>query len=305
MKRGFTLIELLVVIGVIAILATLVLSRVGAVSEQAKSLRCKGKLNNLGKAALARYVSANRMPVACDYQVRKRGSVKTPIVYDIKRGWVTGPDDYANAGKSTSPLEVKRSVWCGADGYRSMTNGTLWTYIGGSDAYICDSLRSYARKEGFEQPVIGYAMGRMFGMRQAGASGEEPKDIPGDGDYGREMDNLRPHGTDWKHSEAAQPSKTLLFAELPLDKTLLNNQTKSDGMLDYTEKYKESIGFCHKSAGRWIAHVCFADGHVEALASPEPFDPENPPKPETSLEWTTWLCTGGYDGAQPSGDVAR
>jgi prepilin-type processing-associated H-X9-DG protein len=76
----------------------------------------------------------------------------------------------------------------------------------------------------------------------------------------------------WLHVDTVAQSGTaairLLFAELPgqLGKTIDTSTTKADSVLDPVNN--EYVGFNHKIAKKWIAHVAFADGHVDGLVQP-------------------------------------
>ena len=76
----------------------------------------------------------------------------------------------------------------------------------------------------------------------------------------------------WLHVDSVAQSGTaairLLFAELPgqLGKTIDTTTKAADSVLDPVNN--EYIGFNHKSGKKWIAHVAFADGHVDGLVQP-------------------------------------
>jgi prepilin-type processing-associated H-X9-DG protein len=59
-----------------------------------------------------------------------------------------------------------------------------------------------------------------------------------------------------------------MFAELPgqLGKTIDTSSTQADSVLDPANN--EYLGFNHKIGKKWIAHVAFADGHVDGLVQP-------------------------------------
>ena len=65
-----------------------------------------------------------------------------------------------------------------------------------------------------------------------------------------------------------------------------SSDTFSPDVIDRELGWAESIGFNHKHSNRLVAHVSFADGHVEKLVAPSTFDSSK------AEELTKWLCTG-------------
>lgn len=94
----------------------------------------------------------------------------------------------------------------------------------------------------------------------------------------------------------ALPAKTVLFVELDLD----DSEVKSDGSLSGDQvwdwdKGDESMGFNHENNGIMEAHVCFADGHVEAIRDPSP----DPTSPDTGKRrgLSKWYGSGGLNSS--------
>jgi prepilin-type processing-associated H-X9-DG protein len=91
----------------------------------------------------------------------------------------------------------------------------------------------------------------------------------------------------------------LLFAELPAYKlegnrfveSVSTEQKASDGVVetqigDKIASNEETIGFNHRVGKRHVAHVAFADGHVDGVAAPD--------KPSARLlqDLTCLMCNG-------------
>ncbi|MBQ9693802.1 MAG: hypothetical protein IJV69_03510, partial [Kiritimatiellae bacterium] len=74
---------------------------------------------------------------------------------------------------------------------------------------------------------------------------------------------------DSEKREEALPSKTALIVELDLDNESVKseNDLAGDQVWDW-DTGDESMGFNHEDNGLFYAHVCFADGHVEAIRDP-------------------------------------
>jgi prepilin-type processing-associated H-X9-DG protein len=136
--------------------------------------------------------------------------------------------------------------------FYSITNGVLWTSVGKeANVYLCDAHKKVLERQTGGRVRRSYVMNRYFGYddRNTGSP------------------YLR-----WVHVDSVAQSGTaairLLFAELPgqLGKTINTSTAQADSVLDPTNN--EYIGFNHKIAKKWIAHVAFADGHVEGLVEP-------------------------------------
>lgn len=92
--------------------------------------------------------------------------------------------------------------------------------------------------------------------------------------------------------EEAIPSKTAILVELDLDNENVKsaNDLAGDQVWDW-DKRDECMGFNHEDNGLYYAHVCFGDGHVEAIRDPSP-DPLNP-NTTRRQKLSKWHGSGG------------
>ncbi len=106
---------------------------------------------------------------------------------------------------------------------------------------------------------------------------------------------LRPY-IDSEDRGTATPGQTALFVELDVDNDALrqDNSLAGDQVWDWDEG-DESMGFIHDDNGLRYAHVCFADGHVEAIRDPSS-DSENPDKTKR-LRLSKWYGSGGLSAS--------
>lgn len=285
MKRGFTLLEMLVVIGIISVLATLLIPKFSAISENARSLRCKSKLKSLGAAALTYNSMYGQMPLGADAKMKWLNDSGN-LQYRLGRGWVCGGQPGKNYPDFSESLKESRDtgtditlvdpVYYGQDGYTAITNGSLWTLMGNVDAYMCETFRKGTK---IKDPMRSYMMNRLFALPDRG----KYVDLQGQ-EIGRFYPKIPEQKTTWNSEEYAQDSKTLLFAEMEL-----TGKTGRSGVVDFDE----NIGFLHKVGRRDAANVCFADGHVETLLKPTGGGVS---------AYVTWLCSGGICGAEPASE---
>ena len=283
-KIGFTLVELLVVMSIIGILAAALTMQITKARDTSRAVKCKANLRNLAQSALNYAVDHGELPWAGSHEIAnstRSGSGYTTTV-DLRRGWVdwTKSDgssefwskDYMG-GASFSGKGVLVTKCSGKPGYMSVTNGVLWSYMGKDlSAYVCDSqvrnMDSTVKLDG--DVKRSYVMNCYFGYNKdyAPIAPARHRDI-----Y---LDNLSANGS---------ASSLLLFAELGTQDSGDKN-TKEDGVLETViQGYnndaettqapaQEYIGFNHRIGGGGsklsgsflVAHVAFADGHVDALS---------------------------------------
>lgn len=95
--HGFTLIEMLVTIGIIALLAAILISAVGAAIRRAKCTRCQVQVNDLAAALEAYYREYGRWPVGL------KGETDTPSEsHDVEKEVVGGLDTCPNVVRMLS-----------------------------------------------------------------------------------------------------------------------------------------------------------------------------------------------------------
>lgn len=284
-RKGFTLLEMLIVIGIIAVLVGVMMMSFSGSSDSARAAQCLNNMRSLSNAVIAYGIATANYPPAGTYDYKatdKRGkritlSPGNPSYDNNFQGWI----GYGSGNSPVSPY------YQGDDTaqYFAITNGTIWRYIrGGRDAYTCPAHVLAARKEGVT-PAWSYVMNSYFGWRYGGKAATRTEDRI------REFDqNLAFCYKGGRARESRSPSKTLLFAEMPFvvqkgvqdPKFATSASDAFDTVLQYGAKDEdnldaemscaasggsEAIGFNHRNGkhGDYMAHVAFADGHVEKI----------------------------------------
>lgn len=271
--RGFTLVELLVVISIIGILAAALVVPVNNMRETARAVKCKANLRNLAQAALNYSVDRNYMPFAGPYEwvdSYRSSSGEYRRQVKLNRGWVNwtrsdgGVEEWPKAYEGGNSRSAKGSMvvrYDGRAGFNSVTNGALWGYMGKDiKSYVCEAHKRLVWERLRQRPEIhrSYAMNCYFGYNY----------------------KYQPITHGWRHIHAnslsarGSASTLLLFAELPSEQSDANNFT--DGVIEteirgfnkgrgIPNPPEEKIGFNHAVGKRRVAHVAFADGHVDVL----------------------------------------
>lgn len=283
MKRAFTLVELLIVIGIIGTLMATLIHYAWGGTEAARAAQCKANLKNLANAvgnAVAADTTYHRYPLAgsiehVNFGGFDSGNAGSNRTYSEQKGWISwnsngayknNPKNHvANQGWFTSTYNNDRETreYC-------LTNGALWSVISASaETYRCPN-HTRVMKEA--NPNWSYVMNAWFGWDETMGQGTRQF-------LGRTADGMR-------------ADKRLLFAELQWtdytgEKPEAN--ASSGTRCDCTLQYKgcggkaepEVIGFNHKSGRDVVAHVVYADGHVDEIAWRDGQDLQ---------ELTKWLC---------------
>ena len=279
-KTGFTLVELLVVIAIIGILASALVFQVTKAGDSARAMRCRANLKNLAQAALS-YGAENRwLPFAGSFEdvvISITENDAIPLYFE-RTGWVNWTG--RSKGKFREPHPGQTAKQCAAGrSYRndpaffSITNGTLWYLTGKNlDVYSCDVHRKVSRQNGYPHVLRSYVMNSYFGFDNRGENATHAP-FRGIGVMGL--------------SSKGNAGNLLLFSEMPIFKPNSGTPRQvdvkgeynaggpcwADGVLEthihgYSSKRREYIGFNHLVAKRYVAHVAFADGHVDALVEP-------------------------------------
>lgn len=283
---GFTLIELLIVIGIIGILAAVLVGQFGGATESARAAECLTHMRNLANAVQNFGMAQNYYPTAGDVEYIDIGNGSER--YKEHRGYISrysASDPYGRSGGASShqkldspspyvsDLEISR--YC-------VTNGAIWAYGAKKlSEYVCPAHQRFvSNNKDLEGPGWSYVMNSYFGYDWS--DGAEATGTP-----------HRPV----KYGSCKRPDKRLLFAELQwedckgsafgtLNPVLSStSSTKLDGILQYESSDwrgdAEAIGFNHKMGKKFVAHVCFADGHTERITMPNS---------GSLTELTKWLC---------------
>lgn len=304
-KRAFTLVELLVVIAILGILAAALTTQVSRARSMGQSIRCKANLKNLAQAAMSHAVANadNRLPWAGSYEwrdVRERDGVYKPLYFQnrgwvswtgrVNRDWKDGDLDGVSQPQSGS---TKPACFYGDDSASvfSITNGTLWDYVGRDmSAYLCDVQQGAGKRANLGRIRRSYVMNAYFGYDYRTGNALTPPW------RGRTLQNLAGQGN---------AGGLLMFAELPAYKVSGGKFTEgiekgtrlADGVLETVIKNyanqqntvvskEEVIGFNHQVGKRFCAHVAYADGHVDVVIAP------SSPSEKKLQDLTFLLCNG-------------
>ena len=274
-RKGFTLLEMLIVIGIIAVLVGVMMMSFSGSSDSARAAQCLNNMRSLSNAVIAYGMETKDYPPAGTYTYKaiKKGRIVTPY----RQGWI----GYGDGNSPVGPYYAENDT---AQHY-AITNGAIWRYIrGGRSSYSCPNHVLAARKAAKVTPAWSYVMNSYFGWQYGGKPAAYSEQRI------REFDqNLAFYYSGGKES-ARSPSKTLLFAEMPFVEqgglqtaefstgsgsnfdTILQYDASGESGLDSelscaANGSPESIGFNHRNGkhGDYMAHVAFADGHVEKL----------------------------------------
>lgn len=293
MKKAFTMIELIVVIAILGILMGSMFFVFGN-TESARATRCLSNLRNLAKAVQdarmdnASGGEAGYYPTAGSTEKMNPAylSQNGSDTYGEIRGWINWNSRGTYGDLKNDKEEIATSHASSAGWFTSAYNqdlqtrqyciskGSLFKYIKNYEVYVCPSHIKKMPKS--QTPAWSYVMNGYFGFDTSNGSGSV-------GNQGQES--------------VDDPHQTLLFAELQWEtysEIEVNpdfssgSGFKNDCTLQYQDTYGgEVIGFNHKDGNNVVAHIVFADGHVDKIICPREGFSKN------ALEdLTTFLCTG-------------
>jgi prepilin-type N-terminal cleavage/methylation domain-containing protein/prepilin-type processing-associated H-X9-DG protein len=267
-KKAFTLLELLVVIGILGLLMSVLVVSVTGGTESARAAECMSNLSSLAKAVSQQSAAGGGCTLAGSVETlgfdESQGIRNVKKKYGEKVGWISwnsssryahGPSSHtSSAGWFTSAYDQDQEtrIYC-------LTNGSLWKYLGGSESiYRCPNhIKKFPKK----RPNWSYVMNSLFGWDQSMGSESVSEDYRA-----------------YNYGELPSPERHLLFAELQWENYINENPPKvtassgkdCDCILQYrSEDGGEMIGFNHKSGRDVVAHVAFADGHVDRIVYPK------------------------------------
>lgn len=282
MKKAFTLIELMVVIGIIAVLAGVLLATFGGATESARAAHCLSNMKTLANACMS---AAEGCPPAESSEVVRPyiegGMAKAKKQYTEKVGWISWYSEnlypaFSTQKKSCNTVGLYSD---NVDEYQyALKHGALFEAINGNtELYVCPShrkLKPNVHWSYFMNPNVEKSNQYIAGSARFGSKIKIYVD-----------NKMRDAGAD----------RVLLLGEIPFAKgspgswfpSGSEGSEETDAVLQYD---KENIGGNHKSGKAWMAHVVFADGHVEKLKVSD--SRGKPLKDDDLRQLTEWLCTG-------------
>ena len=269
-KRGFTIIELLVVMSIIAILAAALTTQVTKIRETARSMKCKANLKNLAQAAITLGTERSIMPWAGPHE--RVATSGTEMRASLRPGWVdwttkgglieTWDKPYTLGTSSFSSKGTMVTKMAGIPAYLAVTNGSLWGYMGRDlSSYVCEAHKELVKNETKSNEKIyrSYAMNGYFGYNK---------------DFYPEVRRIREVYVN-NLADRGSAATLLLFGELSVFQPGVDKDLAVDGVLETvidgynngpdtrSTPQRERLGFCHKVGKQDVAHVAYADGHVD------------------------------------------
>ncbi len=155
-RRAFTLIEMLVVVAIIMVLGTLLYPALGRARESGRVVRCSSNLRQLQVASISKASDNGWLPECVSYWHSNSDGTKSHW-----RGWVAW---YNIFGASDSIGSGGNYAWYGANGYSSVTNGSLWNYVKSADVYYCPTF-AMSKNSGRSDTKWSYAMNSQISTR--------------------------------------------------------------------------------------------------------------------------------------------
>jgi type II secretory pathway pseudopilin PulG len=267
LKKGFTILELLFVILIIIVLISVLVVAVGGGTNTARSAKCLSNLRNVASAAVSHAMSSGEFPLAGSIEWYEGVYTGSDIIYNYYEhvGWIAWDSNGAYSG---TPHKHTSNIGWFTSTYeqnlhkrkRILQRGTLFGYLNNNrEMYLCPEHAKVARKMTKKKlpPNWSYAMNSWFGWDSS--RGEKARH----GNYnGRDFESV------------TKADKRLLFAELYWTEIpgcskpnfSLSSGTENDCTLDYGEEF---MGFNHVNGSDKVAHVVFADTHVEVIRLPD------------------------------------
>ena len=258
--KGFTLVELLIVIGIIAILTAILLGTFAGSSESARAALCLSNMKNIANAVQSYNMANSEYPWAESFERAEidvnNGLAQAKTKYKEFPGWISWyskglyPSD-SSQESSCRTVSLYSDV---LDEYEyALSNGSVFKYVGGNTSvYVCP-----AHKDKHANVHWSYFMNPEY------------------------KDHIK------------KADRTLLLGEIPFQGPGewfpfgTEGKEETDAVIQYAS---ENIGANHKSAKNWVAHVVFADGHVEKLRISGANG--NVMSGSDLRELTEWLCQG-------------
>lgn len=285
MKKAFTLVEILVVIGILGVVMATLMFYIGGNTEAAHAVKCKTNLKNLANAVSSAGITIGDdvcFPLAGSVEVwgsERDNSGKFIKAYSEAPGWISWNSDGAYKSNPTDHMSSKGwfiSAYNQDPKVREycITNGVLYKYVKNHEAYLCPAhIKKMSNKK---RPMWSYVMNGYFGYDTT------------EGEKGFKKAPRKAASNIYAHS-------TLLFAELQWEDGIgetpsfsASSGFENDCTLQYKAEHgAEIIGFNHKVGNDIVAHVVFADCHVDTIRYPREGMSQNELKELTKL-----LCTG-------------
>lgn len=282
-SAGFTLVELIIVVGIICILMGVLVANFSGSTESARAAKCLSNLRNMAMAWNGERAGSQEH---LSMKMQRNGGVKKSY-YELK-GWISSATEGLYPSESHQNFEPIGMYE--ADTKRvdfAISNGWMYAAQGNSrSALVCPShQKKYGKKK---QINWSYFMNAACGWDACRGGYTYIRD-----DSGCLI-----------KSYITNADRLLLFAEIPYqgpgdwfpdgdggsletDAILqfdgCNECSTALGKSPYNGQ--ENIGGNHKTGKYWMAHVAFADGHVEKLRVDNLTG-------ENLKELTTWLCQG-------------
>ena len=325
LRKGFTLLELMAVILIIALLMAVIVAMSKGGIESARSAKCLANMRNLATSVVSVAMGSGKYPLAGSVEWYERhynrGSNTFTYKYYETLGWIRWDSKNAYHGNDgsvrsslvgnfenwyvstyTQDVDVRKRVM-GVSAFDAVPKGgenddvenfseddnddeEIESYVESQvkTGFVCSEHIRTVRNERPKSlkpkclpPLWSYVMNEKFGWQVMKGKGSYSGGAPRVG-----------------YTAIARPDKILLFAEMCWTKIggkepgfSQEGGTKYDCVLQYKGKDPEVIGFNHRSGRDLVAHVVFADTHVEVIRMPKGGESW-----ENRRNLTRYLCNG-------------